>query len=55
MADAPRPYVDKYGHRYTEAIFRNWHPRIIEFMEITKARRSPAEVAEDEATRVRSK
>ena len=51
----PRPYIDKYGHRCSEAIFKNWHPRIIEFMQIRKTRRSPAEVAEDKAERVRSK
>ena len=54
MAAAPRPYKDRWGHRHTQAVFEHWHPRTIEFMGVHRARRSPAEVADDKAAEARA-
>lgn len=36
MTAAPRPYIDRYGHTHTAAVFDHWHPRIIAFMGIRR-------------------
>ena len=55
MTAIPRPYVDKYGHRYTEAIFKNWHPRVIESLGIHKANRTKEDVLDDKGAKARAR
>ncbi len=53
MATA-RPYRDRWGHRHSQAVFDHWTPGTIKALGIHRARRTPAEIAEDEAACARA-
>ena len=54
MTAPARPYRDRWGHRHSQAVYDHWHPRVIEFTGIHKARRTKSEIAEDEAACARN-
>jgi hypothetical protein len=44
-----RPYRDKFGFRYSDAVQNYWGPRLIKLLGIRLAKRSPQDVADDRA------
>ena len=36
-----RPLIDKYGHRHSEAVFKNWSPLAIQALGIRREVRKP--------------
>jgi len=50
-----RPYVDRWGFRYSEAVQDYWSPQLIKTLGIHLAKRSTQDIADDRAADARAK
>ena len=33
-ADSPQPFIDRFGHRHSAAVFENWSPAVLKALEV---------------------